>query len=490
MNHRNVIFIFTDQQRFDTLKVNGSRSAQAPNLDALSQQSVVFREAYAAQPVCTPSRATILTGLYPHSHGLVKNNQILRQDVRCIAEHLDGYRSAYMGKWHLGNETSRQHGFDEWVSIEDYYYRKIRDNVSEPEINCAYHDFLVKQGFVPDGEDGEYRFFTRDFGTRIPAEYSKPAFLAREADRFLGENRDRPFALYINFLEPHPPYRSVNDDLYNPDDIDLPPNFDFEFDDQTPIKYRFKAHYAKNRGRHFPLTDEKAWRKQIARYRGCVTLIDTYVGEVLKSLARHGLEDNTLVVFTSDHGDMMGDMGLLGKGVMFQPSVRVPLLFRTPWLSLQQRLIDGPVNLVDLVPTILEALDQPLPDAIQGKSLYPVLCGEQPFDGDDVFIQYHEDPRDLYRKQKYEGLLTPELKEPLERLYAEPVEERSVVTRDRWRLTLTQTGEHELYNLNEDPLERVNLYGSRENAAVVKELRAKIKAWQARYGDDAAFEQE
>ncbi len=489
MNPRNVLFIFTDQQRHDTLTVNGNRNVRVPNLDALANESFVFRDAYASQPVCSPSRGTIMTGLYPHSHRVVENNQILPHDVRCISEYLEGYRTAYMGKWHLGNETQRQHGFDEWVSTEDYYYRDVRDDTSTPETNCSYHRFLVENGFMPDGEDGEYRFFTRDFATRVPAQYSKPAFLAGEADRFLRENQDKPFALYVNFLEPHPPYRSVNDDMYDPAEIDLPPNFGAEFDKTAPVKYRFKAEYAKTRGRHFPLNDEYSWRKQIARYRGCVTLIDTYVGHVLESLKRHGLDENTLVVFTSDHGEMMGDFGLISKGVMFQPSVRVPLLVRVPWVATEQRIIDGPVNLIDLVPTILEALDRPSDDALQGESLYPVIARDHHYEGKDVFIEYRENPKALYKKKKYTGVLTPSLQKELERLYPHPIEERTIVTPDGWRLTLNQTGEHELYNLKDDPLERTNLYGRDQYRTIVGELWSRIVAWQQQTGDTATFEE-
>ena len=487
MKTRNLLFIFTDQQRHDTLSVSGNRTIQVPNLDALADESCVFRDAYASQPVCSPSRGTMMTGLYPHTHRVVENNLILPHDARCIAEYLHEHRTAYLGKWHLGNETRCQHGFHEWVSTEHYYYRDVRDDTTTPEENCSYHRFLVENGFMPDGEDGDYRFFTRDFATRLPVEYSKPAFLAGEADRFLRENRDRPFALYVNFLEPHPPYRSVNDDLYDPATIDLPPNFGVELDETAPAKCRFKAAYARANGRHFPLSDEHSWRKQIARYLGCVTLIDTYVGRILDSLRQHGLEDNTMVVFTSDHGEMMGDFGLISKAVMFQPSIRVPLLFRVPWVTTEQRVIDGPVNLVDLVPTILDVLGYPLDSTLQGESLYPVITADRPFGGKDVFVEYHENPDALFRKKKYAGVLTPGLRKELERLYPHPVEERTIVTPDGWRLTLNQTGEHELYDLTGDPLERTNLYGRSRYQATVSELRSKVASWQQRTGDTAVF---
>ncbi|MDP6039123.1 MAG: sulfatase-like hydrolase/transferase, partial [Candidatus Latescibacteria bacterium] len=148
----NLLFIFTDQQRFDTMRCYGNDFVETPNLNALSESAFVFEHPYVSQPVCTPARSTIMTGLHPHTNGCVNNNIPLREDVPTLAEMVsDDYRCGYFGKWHLGNEVITQHGFDQWMSIEDNY----RQYYSKPEyldILSDYHHFLIRNGFEPDKE--------------------------------------------------------------------------------------------------------------------------------------------------------------------------------------------------------------------------------------------------------------------------------------------------------------------------------------------------
>ncbi len=213
----NILYVFTDQQRYDSMAVYGNDFIKVPNMDKLSEQSAVFKKTYVTQAVCTPSRATMITGLYPHSHGLVTNNLCLDESNPSIAKMLkrENYKTAYIGKWHLGNEVVAQHGFDRWVSTEDYFYRKYFTREEYMSINCDYHHFLVDNGFMPDREDGDYKYFSRLFATRIPERYSKPAFIAKETEEYIRENKDESFLMYVNFLEPHPPYYSVYDELYD-----------------------------------------------------------------------------------------------------------------------------------------------------------------------------------------------------------------------------------------------------------------------------------
>ena len=494
----NLLFLFTDQQRYDTLKVYGSSpKLKTPNLDKLAAQSAVFERAYVSQPVCTPSRATIVTGLHPHSHGLITNNLILKDEVPTIGDLAGkgGYNTAYMGKWHLGNEVIRQHGFGTWVSTEDNY-RRHYGKEEYKSVHSDYDRFLRNENYMPDSEEGDFSWFGRDFATRIPAHVSKPAFTAKAADRYIGAHRDKPFALYVNFLDPHPPYFSAFDDMYDPEDIDLPANFNNQPPENAPIKYprnRFQTEYA---GRHFPLKDEKDWRKQIARYWGQVTFMDHYMGEILESLEKHGVADRTIVGFTSDHGDMMGDFGMLGKGVMNDSSARVPLLIKVPGVTDNQPVISEPVGQIDLVPTLLDAMGlPPYPDA-QGKSLYPVIRGEQELKDNDVFIEFQLGVSGGVQSKKPKHDILKNLKDPSAReeqerikaraqeLYGKPVAERAIVG-GGFKLCLNEAGENELFDMTKDPLELQNLCHDPGQKERIDAMLDRIHRWQAETGDSA-----
>jgi len=483
---KNLVFIFTDQQRFDTLACYGNHKIKTPNLNRLAKQSAVFEHAYVSQPVCTPSRATIMTGQYPHTHTLTKNNIALPEEIPTIAEMVDPnhFQRGYIGKWHLGNEIFAQHGFDHWVSIEDNY-RQHYSSDKDANQNCSYHHFLKKHGFNPDKDGLDFASFSREFATRIPAQYSKPAFIAEEAENYIKKNKDNPFMLYINFLEPHTPYHGAYDDMYDPNEIDLPPNFGQQPSEDAQFKYQLIQQKA-FKGEYWPLVDEKSWRKQIAYYWGLVSLVDTYVGKILDSLKAHGLEDDTAIVFTSDHGDMMGDFGLIAKGVMYQPSVRVPLLIRVPGITDQNPIIKKPVSHIDLVATLLDILDQPHEGRTQGKSLYPVIKGEQELQNNDVFIEYLNGA--VSSDGQFKGVtLTDDLRKKGMATYPTPTQERTLITEDLWRLTLIESGEPELYDLNTDPHERNNLYHNPNYADQVSTLTKKMQTWQMEYGDTVRF---
>lgn len=154
MKKPNLLFIYTDEQAVDTLAAYGNTQIEMPNLNELANDSTVFEHAYVTQPVCTPSRSTLLTGLYPHENGCTRNNIPLSRKTKCFPELLNDsdYRTGHFGKWHLGDEIFKQHGFDEWVSIEDAYYGYYSEDRDKNE-KSDYHSFLIENGFQPgDGE--------------------------------------------------------------------------------------------------------------------------------------------------------------------------------------------------------------------------------------------------------------------------------------------------------------------------------------------------
>ena len=248
----NLLFIFTDEQRYDTLAAYGNTHLAMPNLNRLAQESIVFDRTYVTQSVCTPSRASLLTGLYPHSHGLTENNLQLSEDIPCLPEMMDtsNYAVSYHGKWHLGDEIFAQHGFEEFISVEDAYssyYSPGRDRSKRSN----YHQFLVKNGYRP----ANGTLFGREEAARLPEEFGKPAFLAQTASRFIREHQKQPFILYVNFLEPHMPFTSPRDNQYDPKRVQLPENFNDIPNAENPLKTRLfqKTYY--ERGLGLPLRE-------------------------------------------------------------------------------------------------------------------------------------------------------------------------------------------------------------------------------------------
>ncbi len=485
----NIVFIFSDQQRYDTLSCYGNDWIQVPNLNALADQSFVFERAYVTQPVCTPARSSIVTGLYPHTAGPTVNKMVLPADRKSIAEMAsEDYHTAWYGKWHLGDDVIRQHGFDEWVSTEDghrpeYTKREYRSQMSD------YHQHLVANGFEPDVEapDGTPMFSAMK-RAELPAQFQMASFLGDRAADFIDRNSGKPFVLHVSTFEPHPPYHGPYDDLYDPEDLPVGPTF-LQVPEGASLhntaRARFCTQYlgqsdsevdpylVTNAARGHDLTTEAGWRRLRVQYFANITLVDNMVGTIVDALERNGVADNTVVIFTSEHGEMCGDHGMLEKRSMYEESSRVPLLMKVPWLSQEQRMVPGAVGHIDLVPTMLDLLHNPLPGHLQGKSLVPVLRGEQTLDGNDVFIQWNG-VSDIDDRHLGSELINLRNTQPW----------RTIV-RDGWKLALCATDQCELFDLVNDPYEQTNLFNDPAQQERVRNLAAHVRLWQHKNGDTA-----
>ena len=463
----NLLFLWTDEQRADTMLVYGNRKIHAPNLNKLASESVVFRNAYVSQPVCTPSRSTVMTGLWPHTNSCTENNVPLPESVPCFPEILadSDYRTGYFGKWHLGDEVFAQHGFEEWASIEDMYRKYFRDG-RDPDRRSSYWHFLKELGYEPDTRNGD---FSRGFAARLPIEQCKPKFLELKTCDFLRRHRDEPFILYVNFLEPHMPFYGPLDDEHDPSEVDLPPNFDDPLEENEPLRYRLLREHYRQRGfeRH-DLETESGWRRLIANYWGLVTQVDLSVGVILKTLEELGLADNTIVVYTSDHGDMMGSHKLLAKSVMYEESVRVPWLMRVPQLGRTQRVIEDRVSHIDLVPTLLDLMGKPMQDRFPGHSLVPVLKGGEAAE-DHVYIEWNPA---VLRGTTPRSIRTVSEED---RDRAHRAHTHTVISPDGWKLCLSDLDKSQLFDLNDDPWETTNLYYSGAHQDVITRLAHKIR---------------
>jgi choline-sulfatase len=451
----NLLFLWTDEQRADTIAVYGNHRYRMPALNALAERSIVFGRCYDTQPVCTPARSSVMTGQWPHTTGCVNNNVPLPRDTKTMPELLadSAYRTGYIGKWHLGDETFAQHGFEEWVSIEDIYSEHFSAGRNRDQ-RSSYHHFLAQLGYEPDSKDGK---FSRGFAVRRRIDHCKPAFMAAESSRFILEHRSRPWMLYVNFLEPHMPFFGPLNDLHDTSEAPVPANYPGDTVEREPELYRrIRAQQLKNGIERQDLRTREGWQRLNRNYAGLCSQVDLALGQILQSLETSGQAENTIIVFTSDHGEMMGSHSLFGKGVLYEESVRIPLLLHVPWRQSRKQWIDAPVSHIDLVPTLLDLLGSKAGEGLPGESLLPYLAGGSRQE-DHVFIEWHTPPSG------------PDC--------------RAVVSPDGWKLGLYDKDNCVLFHRHDDPLEMRNLYYRAEHAGTVRRLRARIEQWQRRVAD-------
>jgi choline-sulfatase len=489
----NILVILSDQQRPDTIgayqEVDGRplpaapvppRRPLTPNLDRLAAGGTLFERAYCAQPVCAPSRASILTGLYPHAHGL-QDEDVLRTDVPTLAELLRpaGYRCGYIGQWHLGNENGRvppgRRGFeDRWVATEDGY---IEDH--EREGYTAYREYLVAQGYAPPDPHRNGMVFGRLAAARLPEAHGKPAFEAARAIDFVERYRAEPFFLLVTFIEPHPPVTGPFDHLFRLEEMTLPDTWPRTPDPTMPLRYRLRRRDVVETRKYLATDDEHTWKAHKARYWGLCSLVDKYAGQILDKLAALGLAEDTVVVYSTDHGDMMGEHRLLNKGVAYEGAIRVPLVIRAPGLA--PRRVSTPVSLVQLVPTMLDLAGQPVPPHLQAPSLVPLVedgdAAAAALDQAEIVVEWIGDsgyPDSLF-----------DAPGPDQTAAGDPRRQTAARTirRGRWKLTVHASGEHQLFDLEADPGETHNLYGTPGQAEVTAFLVDRLARWQRETAD-------
>jgi len=448
----NLIIFLPDQQRADTI---GNAKVRAPNLTKLAGESVVFERAYVTQPVCSPSRASLMTGLWPHTTGCTQNGGEIDKKFRVLPELIgdDDCHTGYIGKWHLGPKGLIDRAFDERVSV-----------LGESD----YSAFLVSKGLKPDRKEGG---FTELTVSNLPVELSQPKFVETRACEFIERNRDRPFILVVAFVEPHTPYNGPLNAEHS--DVDLPA--DISLSENTPLRYQLIREWQEDEALTDPTirqfyfgVDQNDYRNLKQKYLGLVTLVDQSIGAILDCLERAGPKENTIVVHTSDHGDMLGSHQLFGKEVMFEEAVRVPWLIRLP--GQRPARILQPVSHIDFVPTLLDLLGKQKSAQCIGKSLGPLIGGES-LPAENVFIEWSPNWRTKIKKGSRLGS-----GREIKRAVAEST--RTTISPDGWKLSLRDKDSNELYNLNDDSLETRNLYQDRQCAPIISRLAAEIERWQ------------
>ncbi len=490
----NLLFITTDQQRWDSLGLHGRPGYRSPNLDRLAAEGVCFDRAYCPAPVCTPARVSIITGQYPTRHGAY---QIGMEPVPALEGPTlgtilsgHGYRTALIGKTHfVARLIEHQHvagvanpdldGPDPdeafWRSFDGPYLgfqfvRHCQSHTADKPPNAHYRAWLQKQGLDLDhlhnrrGRSGNAVARVNPYGRwEIDEAHTQTAWIAEEATAWMERQQEsgEPWFCWASFQDPHPPY-VCPEPYYSQVDmtgVDLGGFREGEWDDKPAFYRRFAAgHYwgdetdtdfidpdcpVKNipaNGRYGNVKDPA---RAIQAYIAMCNMVDVYVGKLLAALDRVGARENTLIIFTTDHGDTLGRHGLWGKGIAaYDDHQRIPAV--ASWPAAQK----GPVgrtasafNLVDVLPTFLDAAGAPTPPFVQGISQLPVIRGETAVLRDWALVDF---------------LATVKL------------HQRTFVHGD-WKLVVYRHADYgELYNLKDDPDQYENLF-ERPQAREVRE---------------------
>jgi len=373
----NILWICTDQQRYDTIAALGNPLIRTPHVDGLVAGGVAFTQAYCQSPVCTPSRASFLTGRYPRTTRCRQNGQAMPPDERLVSRLLAdaGYTCGLAGKLHLAScaagrvETRIDDGYE-------VFHWSHHPQPDWPE--NAYSQWLAVRGT-------SWEQLYRGGGTPyvqpgLPAEYHQTTWCAEMAAHFIRAQRGSPWMFSFNCFDPHHPFDPPPEYLerYRAEEMPLPKHGPRE-PGNKPTYQQLDHEWAHNEPGYFhaaAMTDDD--RRQVtAAYYAMVELIDDAVGTMLTALDETGQRDETIVIFMSDHGEMLGDHGLYLKGPHFyDEAVRVPLVVNWPGRFSAGLRADGLVELVDLAPTLLESAGVEVPSRMQGRSLAPLLRGE------------------------------------------------------------------------------------------------------------------
>lgn len=443
----NILWICSDQQRYDSLGCTGNAFVHTPNMDRLAQQGVLFEHAYCQSPICTPSRASFLTGRYPRTTRCRQNNQSIPADEVLITKLLadSGYNCGLSGKLHLSP------GYP-WAS-----------NTSEKRIDDGYSDFHWSHQSIPETPGNQYGQWLRDKGIkfetpdyvesgRIQAgmseEYHQTTWCADKAIQFIEANADygtQPWLFSVNFFDPHPPFDPplayLERYLDRLDHIPLPRYTVGELDDKPYIQQR--THLGQDRREQkfaWDLISDEEHRLITASYWAMVDLIDIQVGRMLDALECTEQAENTIVIFMSDHGEMLGDHGIYFKGSFFyEQLVRVPLIIRYPQKFQSNVRSRALIELLDIAPTLLETVNLEYYPAMQGKSLWSLLTGH---------TDLHDHRTDVYCE--YYNATTKH--------HPDVVFGTMLRTEDHKVVRIHGTPDGELYDLKTDPQETHNLW--------------------------------
>lgn len=436
----NVLWVCTDQQRGDTIHALGNPYINTPNLDKFVAESVAFTNAYCQTGICCPSRGSFMTGRYPRETNLKSNSEYIRPTEKIVSRWLAdfGYDCGLAGKLHL---SPCDHDFTE-TRIDDGYrqFWWSHDLANHWEGKNMWHQWLAKNGQRwPEKPKG----VGDTWGVPIDPKWTQTAYCADMAIEFMKEKRDpgKPWMMSVHIYQPHSPYFPTEEYLKRYDPAKMPAPAYKEGELANKPSYQATDHQGAygGHGKSFVNTSDKDHRFTTAAYYAMIEQVDTDFGRMMKTLEELGIADNTLVIFHSDHGSMLGDHGIYEKGPYFYDSLmRVPLIMRFPGKYKGGQKISSLVELTDLAPTVLETCGLTVPAGMQGRSLMPVLTGQTTDHRQSAYMEY------------YNAVA-----------HYNPTPMSTGVRTDAAKVTYWQTlGTGELYDLKNDPGEFNNLWGT------------------------------
>ncbi len=491
----NVLLIMTDQQRWDALGYSGNREIKTPNLDRLAKEGVYFQNAYSSCPVSVPARSVILTGRTIFNVKVLGNNDIDNEDIpnvptfdQILSE--NGYRTEYYGKWHAPyqfaskyNNVVKTTGKSKLSNVPSTVdgFRKYLDELGIPARDANGNELIDKMSlrpYIPLPIDGRYgiqnqEIFTGENGKKKgnrsevsqaqnfgifngPANGSLAAYEGSEALEALKRmDSEKPFSLTCSFGPPHPPFVVPKQyaDLYNPAELSVPQSINDDLQNapyqrnNTPFDLRY--------------TNPQMMKQMKQVYYAMVTQVDDWVGKLLDELDRKGLTENTLVVFVSDHGEMMGDHGLNSKMKMYEGSAHIPLIMRYPGKIPVGTKVITPVSHHDIFATILDYTGKKIPEN-DGRSLKTLIDSKpDPVDyAVSVWGQINNGGPFMVRKGDWKMIVYLQMTDKIQKTVSA------------------------LYNLKTDPLEMNNLIGANPEKAkykeVVGDLKFTLKEWMVK----------
>ncbi len=452
----NILILMTDQQRADCLGCAGHPQLRTPNMDRLAAEGVRFSHACTDSPLCMPARNSFITGQRVHRHGVWGNGGELPAGYESFFLRLQqaGYYTAHIGKSHY-----YPHGDVHMREREPWMRRRGFDHVDEiggPLATCWNTESRMTDRWR---KKGLYEIYKQDYEKRfehgrhkavwpspLPVEEHADSYVGRRAVEFMtGYDAEQPFCAFVGFGGPHEPWDAPGDYATMYDPTGTPAHIPPQAAEPGPWVPEHAARW-QTVGRRDDLTEDLI-RRFRANYYGKISLIDHWFGRIFEACERRGFMEDLVVIFWSDHGDMLGDHGRVYKTRFYESAVRVPFIVRAP------RIVSGSVSpaltqTVDIMPTVLEAAGVPLPEDGDGLSLWPVL----------------RDPDADFRDAALSEVRSAD-------------SNNAMIRTERWKLAAHQDGTpYMLHNLQEDPHELSNMIGHPDCAAVQERLQARLSA--------------
>jgi len=504
MSKMNILLITSDQQHWRTLGQNNPE-IETPALDKLAAGGATFTRAYCPNPTCTPTRASIITGKYPSQHGAWSLGTKLPESEATLGEHLQaaGYRTALVGKAHFQPLQSTEEypslesypilqDLDFWGDFDGPFYgfdhiELARNHTDEAHVGQHYALWMEEKGLLnwrdyfrePTGHVVEQR---RKW--LIPEEFHYNAWIAERSSALISQyhDQDRPFFLWASFFDPHPEYLAPEpwDTMVDPVEVTVPsvrpgeheargrvdtapspPHLQLTQTAQPDFSAWQEANGSSCHGFHSHLHDRHDLAKDIACYYGMISCMDKYIGQIIDRLDELGLAEDTLVVFTSDHGHYFGQHGLIAKGAFhYDDGIRVPMIARLPGKIPAGHISHNLQSLVDYAPTFLSYCGIDIPEEMTGVDQRAVWNGDESSAREHVIVENRHQPTTLHLKTYID---------------------------DRYKLTLYFNRDYgEIYDLRDDPGEVANLYADEVLRARLTEamLRAEMRKEEP-LGDDS-----